>query len=79
MFVKSVDTCPFVFNSVPDRYKSQETCDKAVEDFLPALNLFPIVLLQVRRLKKVHNALFIDDDYCFLINILVMSHFLLTT
>ena len=27
---KSVDTCPFVFNSVPDRYKTQEICYKAV-------------------------------------------------
>ena len=26
---KAVDTCPFVFDSVPDQYKTQEMCDKA--------------------------------------------------
>ena len=34
--VKAADTCPFVFDSVPDQYKTQEMCDK---------NLFPISLL----------------------------------
>ena len=27
---KSVDTCPFMFDSVPDQYKTQEMCYKAV-------------------------------------------------
>ena len=27
---KAVDTCPFVFEYVPDRYVTQELCDKAV-------------------------------------------------
>ena len=30
MCVTAVDTCPFVFDSVFDQYKTQETCDKAV-------------------------------------------------
>ena len=37
MLVKAVDTCPFVFDSVPDQYKSQEMCDKVVskDPFMP--------------------------------------------
>ena len=26
---QDVDTCPFVFHSLPDRYKTQKICDKA--------------------------------------------------
>ena len=29
MCVKTVDTCHFLFDSVPDWYKTQEICDKA--------------------------------------------------
>ena len=28
--IKAVDTCPFIFNSVPDRYNTKEMFDKAV-------------------------------------------------
>ena len=27
---KGIDTCPFVFDSVLDQYKTQEMCDKVV-------------------------------------------------
>ena len=30
MQVKAIDTCPFVLDSVTDRYKTQETSDKFV-------------------------------------------------
>ena len=30
MCVKAVDTCPFVFDSVPNQYKTQEMCNKVV-------------------------------------------------
>ena len=30
MCVQAVDTCAFVFDSVPDRYKTQEICDKVI-------------------------------------------------
>ena len=33
MYVKSADTFSFVFDFVPDWYKTQETCDKKVEFF----------------------------------------------
>ena len=36
-YVKAVDTCAVVFNSVADRFKTQEMCDKAGDDFLPLL------------------------------------------
>ena len=29
---KAVDKCPFVFDSVPDQYKTQEMCDKLVSE-----------------------------------------------
>ena len=34
---KTVDTCPFVFDSVPDQYLIQEMCNKVVskEPFKP--------------------------------------------
>ena len=28
MLVNAVDTCPFVFDFVPDQYKTQEMCDE---------------------------------------------------
>ena len=34
MCIKTVDTCPFVFNSVPDRYNTKEMFDKAVSENL---------------------------------------------
>ena len=37
MCVKAVNTYSFVFHSVRDRYKSQEMCDKAVDDDTDAL------------------------------------------
>ena len=27
---KTVEKCPFVFDSVPDQYKTQELCDRAI-------------------------------------------------
>ena len=45
---KSFFEDPFMLKYCLDRYKTQEMCDAAFDDFLPALNLFPIGLLQVR-------------------------------
>ena len=41
MCIRPVMTCPFVFISVPDRYKTQEMCDKAVDDNPNALYFVP--------------------------------------
>ena len=27
---KAVDTCPFVFDCIPDRYMAQEMCDNVI-------------------------------------------------
>ena len=44
---KIVSDDPFKLKFCHDRCKTQEICNKAVDNFLPALNLFPIGLLQV--------------------------------
>ena len=38
---KAVDTCPFVFDSVPDKCKTQEVSDKVADACLPALKFVP--------------------------------------
>ena len=48
MNVKGVNTCPFLFDYVPDWYKTQEMFDKAVDVFLPKLKLVPNWLSQVK-------------------------------
>ena len=42
MCVRAVNACSFVFDSVPKRYKTQEVCGKAVDNYSHALNLFLI-------------------------------------
>ena len=32
MCIRAVNTCSFVFDSDPDRYKTQEMCIRAVDD-----------------------------------------------
>ena len=41
MCIRAVNTCSFVLNSVPDQYKTQEMCDKAVDGNPNALDLVP--------------------------------------
>ena len=41
MCINAVKTCSFVFNSVSGRYKTQEMCDKAVDDFSATLEFVP--------------------------------------
>ena len=50
-------------------------CDKAVDDFLSALKFVPDWFVTSKIIKKLHNALFTDDDILFFMKILVMSHF----
>ena len=33
MCIRAVNTCSFVFDSIPDRYKTQEMCIKAVDHY----------------------------------------------
>ena len=54
-------------------------CDKAVDDFLPALKLVPVWFVTSKmkcfNFLMIQSALF-KDDILFLRKILVMSHFL---
>ena len=44
---------------------TQRMCDKAVDDFLAALKFVPDWFVTSKIIKKLHNALFIDDDILF--------------
>ena len=79
----------FVFNSVPDRYKTQqlrdrvtsenpfmlkfcldryktyEMCDEAVDDCLSAIKFIPGWFVADKMIRKVHEALFTNDDIFF--------------
>ena len=40
-------------------------CDKAVDDFLPALKFVPDWFVSSKMIKKLHDALFADNDILF--------------
>ena len=40
---KAVDTCPFVFDSIPDQYMTQEICVKVTLDFVLKYKTLKIV------------------------------------
>ena len=73
---KAVSDDPFVLKYCINRYETQEMCDKAVDGFLLALKFVIDWFVINKMIKKLHNALFADDDIIFLMKILVMSHFL---
>ena len=95
---KAFETCPFIFHSISDwfktqknvwqrffqiffyakilsSFKTQEMCDKAVDNFLPTLKFVPYWFVSNEIIKKVYSALFTDNDNSFLMKILGMSHF----
>ena len=41
MRIRAVNTCSFVFDSVPDRYKTQGMCDKAFDDNPSTIKYLP--------------------------------------
>ena len=45
-----------------DRYKSQRTCDEAVDDSLPALRFVPDWFVTMKTFKKLLTALYADDN-----------------
>ena len=45
--------------------KTQEVCDNVFDDFLPALKLIPNWFVASEIIKKLHNALFEEDDTLF--------------
>ena len=59
-----------------DKYKTHEMCDKAVDDFLPALKFVPLWVVTNKMIKKfilLYSQMMI---YSFVMKILVMLHFL---
>ena len=55
---KAVDTCPFVFYSILDWYKSQEMCYKAVNTCLPALKCLSDWFVTNEMVGKLHCVVF---------------------
>ena len=49
-----------------DRYKTQEMCDKAVDEFLPALKFVPDWFVTNKILEKLNDVLFVNDDIIFI-------------
>ena len=78
MYDKTVSSDAFMLKYCLNRCKTQKMCDKAVDDFLPALKFVPDWFVTSKLIKKLHNAPFADDYILFFVNILVMSHFLVT-
>ena len=65
MYDKVVSKDSLVLQYCHDRYKIQELCDKAVDDFLPALEFVPDWFVTSKMIKKLHIALYADDDILF--------------
>ena len=51
-------------------------CDKAVDDFLPALKFVPDWFVTSEMIKELLAALYADDNILILMKILVMLYFL---
>ena len=62
---KAVSEDPFHLKYGFDRYNTQGMCDTAVDDFLPALKFVPDWFVTGKIIKKLHDALFSDDDILF--------------
>ena len=62
---KVISEDPFMRKHCLDRYKTQEMCDKAVDDFLPALKFFPGWFVTKKMVKKLDDDLFCNDDIIF--------------
>ena len=50
---KAVSNYPFMLKSSLDRYKTQEMCDQAVDDFLSALKFVPDWFVAGKMIKKL--------------------------
>ena len=62
---KAVSNDPFMVKYCVDRYKTQEMCNKAVNDFLPALKFIPDWFVTSKLSKSLDDALFSNDDILF--------------
>ena len=69
---KAVDTCPPVFDSVPNQYQTQEMCDKVVDVCLPALKFIPDWFVANKMLGKLDNSVISNGDIFFVMQILIL-------
>ena len=51
---KAVNRCIFVFDSIPDQYKTQEMCNEAVISNWPSVTS--------KMIKKLFTALYADEN-----------------
>ena len=59
---KSVFKDSFMLKYCHDRYKTQELCDKNVDDFLPAFKFLPDWFVTRKLIETLQRVLFADDD-----------------
>ena len=52
----------FSIRYVPDQYKTQEMCNKAIDDFLSALKFVSDWFLTSKMIKELFTALYADED-----------------
>ena len=62
---KAVYQNSFMVKYCHDKYKTQELCDKAVDDFLPALKFVPDWFATSKMIKKLSTALYADNGLLF--------------
>ena len=62
---------------IPDQYKTQQMCDKAVDDFLPTLNFVPDWFVTSRMIKKLLLLSMQIKLYYTLMKILVMLYLII--
>ena len=63
---EAVNTSLSAIQLVSECYKTQEMCDKAVDEILITLKFVPDWFVTSAAIKNFHNALFTDDDIFFL-------------
>ena len=76
MHDKIVSDDPFKLKYCHDRYKTQEMCNKAVQDFLPALKFVPDWFVTSKMIKNFLLLYIQIILYSILMNILVMPYFI---
>ena len=70
---KAVSNDPLNLKYYLDRYKTRKMCDKAVDDFLPALEFVSNWFV----MSKIKNSIMLSSQMMIYSLILVMSHFLI--
>ena len=62
---KAVCYVLFILKYWLDGYKIQKACDKAVDGFLSALKFFLDWFVKIKIIKKIPDALFVNDNIIF--------------